>query len=154
MTEIDIRLIHSSVTEPSCSHLLQHPGQGRAFLLDRNWMVHMLIAKIFDCGCQMSKEDWNRHHEYIIVPSTEGFTYRRCFLQLLQQSRCLHRLRIGKSKKKDLKVLRVSLPTVPSSKPPFKQNFMLDVPEASVPAVEICWLISEAGINTSARETE
>src|SRR5258706_1035143 len=40
--------------------------------------------------------------------------------------------------------------TVPNSKPPFKQNFMLLVPEASVPAVEICWLISEAGISSSA----
>jgi hypothetical protein len=30
-------------------------------------------------------------------------------------------------------------------KPPFKQNFMLLVPLASVPAVEICSLISLAG---------
>ena len=30
------------------------------------------------------------------------------------------------------------LPTVPNNNPPFKQNFMFDVPEASVPAVEIC----------------
>ena len=47
-----------------------------------------------------------------------------------------------------------NIPTVPSSNPPLRQNFMLDVPEASVPAVEICWLISEAGIKTSAKETE
>lgn len=44
--------------------------------------------------------------------------------------------------------------TVPSRRPPFKQNFMLDVPDASVPAVEMCWLISEAGISISARVTE
>lgn len=44
--------------------------------------------------------------------------------------------------------------TVPRSKPPFKQNFMLDVPDASVPAVEMCWLRSEAGMSISARETE
>ena len=30
------------------------------------------------------------------------------------------------------------LPTVPNNNPPFKQNFIFDVPEASVPAVEIC----------------
>src|SRR5258706_718344 len=40
--------------------------------------------------------------------------------------------------------------TVPNSKPPFKQNFMLLVPEASVPAVEICLSISEAGVSSSA----
>jgi hypothetical protein len=31
-------------------------------------------------------------------------------------------------------------------RPPFITNFMLLVPEAYVPAVEICSLISEAGI--------
>lgn len=30
------------------------------------------------------------------------------------------------------------IPTVPSNKPPFKQNFMFEVPDASVPAVEMC----------------
>jgi hypothetical protein len=49
---------------------------------------------------------------------------------------------------------KYDVPTVPSNKPPFKQNFMFDVPEASVPAVEMCWLISEAGIKTSAKDTE
>ena len=51
-------------------------------------------------------------------------------------------------------VLEEYTPTVPTSNPPLRQNFILDVPDASVPAVEICWLMSEAGINTSARETE
>jgi hypothetical protein len=32
-------------------------------------------------------------------------------------------------------------------------NFMLLVPEASVPAVEMCWLSSEAGMMISALET-
>ena len=36
---------------------------------------------------------------------------------------------------------------------PFIWNFMLDVPEASVPAVEMCWESSEAGMSVSARET-
>ena len=54
----------------------------------------------------------------------------------------------------DMKIWKPILPTVPKSNPPFKQNFIFDVPEASVPAVEICWLISEAGIKTSAKETE
>lgn len=30
------------------------------------------------------------------------------------------------------------IPTVPNSNPPLRQNFIFDVPEASVPAVEIC----------------
>lgn len=34
------------------------------------------------------------------------------------------------------------------------QNFMFDVPEASVPAVEMCWLMSDAGMRISASETE
>ncbi len=42
---------------------------------------------------------------------------------------------------------------VPMISPPFITNFMFDVPEAYVPAVEICSLISEAGIITSALET-
>jgi hypothetical protein len=47
-----------------------------------------------------------------------------------------------------------NIPTVPKSRPPLRQNFILEVPEASVPAVEMCWLISEAGMRTSASETE
>lgn len=35
-----------------------------------------------------------------------------------------------------------------------QQNFMLEVPEASVPAVEMCSEMSEAGMRSSARETE
>ena len=37
--------------------------------------------------------------------------------------------------------------------PPFMTNFMFDVPEASVPAVEMCSLMSEAGIMIYAFET-
>lgn len=35
-------------------------------------------------------------------------------------------------------------------RPPFRQNFMLLVPDASVPAVEMCSLISLAGQMISA----
>lgn len=45
-------------------------------------------------------------------------------------------------------------PTVPMSRSPFKQNFMFDVPDASVPTVEMCWLMSKAGISTSASDKE
>lgn len=45
-------------------------------------------------------------------------------------------------------------PTVPSSSPPLRQNFIFDVPLASVPAVEMCWLMSDAGMSTSASDTE
>ena len=47
----------------------------------------------------------------------------------------------------------VGVPTVPSNSPPFRQNFMFDVPLASVPAVLMCWLISLAGTNNSAKDT-
>lgn len=36
--------------------------------------------------------------------------------------------------------------SVPIIKHPFMTNFILDVPEASVPAVEICYERSDAGI--------
>lgn len=36
---------------------------------------------------------------------------------------------------------------------PLMANFMLEVPEASVPAVEICWLISAAGMINWAVDT-
>ena len=42
---------------------------------------------------------------------------------------------------------------VPMIREPFIANFMLDVPDASVPAVEMCWLSSAPGIITSASET-
>ena len=42
---------------------------------------------------------------------------------------------------------------VPMMRQPFMANFMLLVPLASVPAVLMCWLSSEAGTMTSARET-
>lgn len=42
---------------------------------------------------------------------------------------------------------------VPIISPPFITNFMFEVPEASVPAVEMCSLMSEAGIITSAFDT-
>jgi hypothetical protein len=37
---------------------------------------------------------------------------------------------------------------------PFIMNFMLEVPEASVPAVEICWERSAAGMIIWALETQ
>ena len=42
---------------------------------------------------------------------------------------------------------------VPSVSAPFIMNFMLPVPEASVPASEICSLSSAAGMIFSASET-
>lgn len=43
--------------------------------------------------------------------------------------------------------------SVPTMRPPFMANFMLDVPLASVPAVEMCSDTSEAGMITSASDT-
>mmetsp|Transcript_111 Transcript_111/g.535 ORF Transcript_111/g.535 Transcript_111/m.535 type:complete len:202 (+) Transcript_111:357-962(+) len=42
---------------------------------------------------------------------------------------------------------------VPTMRPPFMTNFMLPVPDASMPAVEMCWLTSDAGMMSSASET-
>ena len=43
---------------------------------------------------------------------------------------------------------------VPMIKDPFIQNFIFPVPEASKPAVDICWFKSEAGMITWALDTE
>ena len=43
--------------------------------------------------------------------------------------------------------------SVPTVSAPFIMNFMLPVPLASLPAVEICWLTSLAGIRCSASDT-
>ena len=43
--------------------------------------------------------------------------------------------------------------SVPTVSAPFIENFMLPVPEASVPAVEICSETSAAGMIFSASET-
>jgi len=37
-------------------------------------------------------------------------------------------------------------------RPPLMANFMLEVPEASMPAVEMCWLRSDAGMSISGIE--
>ncbi len=42
---------------------------------------------------------------------------------------------------------------VPMMRPPLSANFMLDVPLASMPAVEMCCDRSEAGMITSALDT-
>ena len=44
--------------------------------------------------------------------------------------------------------------SVPSVIAPLIMNFMFEVPEASVPASEICSLISAAGVRSSAQETQ
>ena len=43
---------------------------------------------------------------------------------------------------------------VPMVRAPLRAAFMLPVPEASLPAVEICSLSSQAGKTSSASETE
>jgi len=58
----------------------------------------------------------------------------------------------------NFRFLRERVPTfapsqVPMIKPPFKTNFMFEVPLASVPAVEMCSLISLAGMMISALDT-
>mmetsp|Transcript_10912 Transcript_10912/g.45458 ORF Transcript_10912/g.45458 Transcript_10912/m.45458 type:complete len:234 (+) Transcript_10912:397-1098(+) len=42
---------------------------------------------------------------------------------------------------------------VPTTRPPFMTNFMFPVPDASMPAVDMCWLTSDAGMISSARDT-
>lgn len=50
----------------------------------------------------------------------------------------------------NIRMLTFAPSQVPMIRPPFRQNFMLLVPEASVPAVEMCSEMSLAGVMISA----
>jgi hypothetical protein len=54
------------------------------------------------------------------------------------------------SKMNEIRTLTLAPSQVPMIKPPFKQNFIFEVPDASVPAVEMCSLMSLAGQMISA----
>jgi hypothetical protein len=62
----------------------------------------------------------------------------------------LVRLAIGTGGKRKKVKLTFAPSHVPIISPPFSTNFMLLVPDASVPAVEMCSLMSEAGQMISA----
>ena len=51
------RLIDTAIAEPASGNLVQDPGQSGALLLDRNWMVHVLVAKVLHGGGQVTEED-------------------------------------------------------------------------------------------------
>lgn len=52
------RIIYTALAELSCGDLVEHTSEGWAFLFDGDRMVHVLVAKVFDCWCKMAEEDW------------------------------------------------------------------------------------------------
>ena len=105
----------------------------RMVLLTWNGVACVLVTKIFDIGSQVPKEDY---HPSDLRLSVEHIQPTNVALSNLLRNLnvCPIYLRLAPGKQN----LRRDVPTVPKSKPPFKQNFMFEVPDASVPAVEMC----------------
>ena len=131
---VEQRLVHTAVAEAARRDLVYDAREWRALLVERHRVVHVLVAKVLDRGREVAEEDCAK------IRRDEGQKIAGYAQTLLSPTSSA--------------ISMLAPSTVPNSRPPFKQNFMFDVPDASVPAVEICWLISDAGMRTSASETE
>ena len=135
MAARDLRVVDTTVAEAAARDLIDDLCQGRALLLDRLRVVRVLVAQVLDRGREVPEE------EDVVLADLLCDLDVRAICAVLSPTGAWQRQH-GDS------------PTVPSSRPPFRQNFMFEVPEASVPAVEMCWLMSDAGMRISASETE
>ena len=52
-----VRLIHPTIAEQPTRDQVDYFRERRAFLLDGNGVVHVLVAQILDSRCQVSEED-------------------------------------------------------------------------------------------------
>ena len=93
--------------------------------------IGVSMAEIFDILCEVSEEE------------DVGFADFASYLNLYHSFRRI-------LEEQNQQRLTFAPSQVPMIKPPFNTNFMLLVPLASVPAVEICSLMSEAGVMISA----
>lgn len=125
-----------TIAEPSSRDLVQRVGEGGTLLLDGDGVVSVLVSEVFHLRSQMPKEDYTKPSDY--YPTRE---YRRNDSQTF-------------SSPISSPISMFAPSTVPTNNPPFKQNFIFEVPLASVPAVEICWEMLLAGTNNSATDTE
>jgi hypothetical protein len=99
--------------------------RGRLFF---HWhgVVRVLVTQVFHVGRQVSKEDWtsDERGRQRAGPGIVGAKGQERSQTLLEPTSSA--------------ISMLAPSTVPRRRPPFKQNFMLDVPDASVPAVEMC----------------
>lgn len=129
------RLVDTAVAKAAGRDLVQHASESGTLLLDRLRVVHVLIAKILNRGREVAEE------EHVALADFLGnLDVGTIYIVCLQSQTSVADVQYS--------------PTVPRSRPPLMQNFMFEVPEASVPAVEMCWLMSDAGMRISASETE
>ena len=96
--------------------------------------------------------EWMMAHTFANLSSGAGFRVFAVFFKVLTSSTVAPNWKML-SLPIALAISTFAPSRVPTIKPPFMANFMFPVPEASVPAKEMCWLISLAGINNSAIET-
>ena len=54
---IEQRLINTIVAKQTSSDLVDDAGQSRGLLFEGHGVVHVLVAEVFDGGCQVSEED-------------------------------------------------------------------------------------------------
>ena len=167
----NVRFERTAVAKSSSRDFIENKGKSRRLLFNRNRMLYnhrckkvirneqswthvcMLVAKLLNCRRQVSEENY--------TPNVSKFCARqeKTTLTHVIFPNFLCNLDVGTVCQKfehelqDM-ILMHNIPTVPTRRPPLRQNFMLEVPDASVPAVEICWLISDAGIRISAKLTE
>jgi len=163
------------ISKGSAGDLIDNICEQWALLLKRNGVIQMLISKVLDgtrnwiknekgvnlrysenLRCEMAKEDFNksRYKNQLWPNEAPQRTLTNITLPNFFRDLYIGTIWVRSYDPVRRKLIMQHIPTVPNKSPPFRQNFMFEVPEASVPAVEMCWLMSEAGINTSAKETE
>ena len=94
--------------------------------------IEVCVAKVFNILCQIAEEK-----DVLIARLARDFDLQKVSLHYFCTTPSGIRLTFAPSQ-------------VPMIRPPFSTNFMLLVPLASVPAVEMCSLISDAGMIISA----
>ena len=94
--------------------------------------IVVCVAKVFNILCQIAEEK-----DVLIARLARDFDLQKVSLHYFCTTPSGIRLTFAPSQ-------------VPMIRPPFSTNFMLLVPLASVPAVEMCSLISDAGMIISA----
>ncbi len=133
------RLVYTIAAEYARGDRVKNMCKSWRLLFDWYGVVCVLIPQIFYIRREMPKED------YRLRISTQMSRFE-------QSDKNCNAQTLSSPTSSAISIFAPS--TVPTSNPPLRQNFMLDVPDASVPAVEMCCEMSEAGIRISARETE
>ena len=52
------RLVDTAIAEPTCCDLVEDARKGRALLLHRDGVVHVLVTEVLDRRRQVAEEDW------------------------------------------------------------------------------------------------